>query len=100
MFVDTKFVKTAERFLDVKPTMLRDPCKVRGFDGQQATSITQYFELAHTIDGRQVQVPILIVNLGDHDMILSQKWFVKTGVLIDCKNRKLLWPDDQPRTKS
>jgi predicted aspartyl protease len=40
MFVDTKFAKTGERFLDVKPTMLRDLCKVRGFDGQQATSIT------------------------------------------------------------
>ena len=41
---------------------------------------------------------MLIVSLGDHDMILGCKWFVQTGVLIDCKNRRLLWPEDQPRT--
>ena len=33
-FVDTEFARTVERFLDVKPTRLRDPCKVRKFDGQ------------------------------------------------------------------
>jgi hypothetical protein len=37
---------------------------------------------------------MLIVSLEDHDMILGCKWFVQTGVLIDCKNQRLLWPDD------
>src|SRR4051812_13751654 len=41
---------------------------------------------------------MLVVGLGDHDMILGRKWFVHTGVLIDCKNRRLIWPDGQPRT--
>jgi hypothetical protein len=40
MFVDTKFAKTIERFLDVKLTRLKDSCKVQGFDRQQATFIT------------------------------------------------------------
>jgi hypothetical protein len=40
---------------------------------------------------------MLIVKLGDHDMILGRKWFAATGVLIDCRNRKLVWPQDRPR---
>jgi transposase InsO family protein len=39
---------------------------------------------------------MLIVGLGDHDIILGRMWFVQTGVLIDCKNRKLIWPEERP----
>jgi hypothetical protein len=49
-FVNTKFAKTIERFLDVKLTKLKDLYKVQGFDERQATSITQYLELALVID--------------------------------------------------
>jgi len=98
-FIDSKFVKTIERFLDVKPVLLKSPCNVRGFDGKQATPITHYIELTLLIDGRKVLVPMLVVGLGGHDMILGRKWFVSTSVLIDCKNRRLIWPDDQPKTK-
>ena len=85
-FVDTQFAKTVERFLGIKPSILKDLCKVRGFNGQQTTSNTQFLELMLIIDRRQIQILILIVGLGDHDIILGRKWFVHTGVLIDCKN--------------
>jgi hypothetical protein len=49
-FVDTKFAKTIERFLDVKLTRLKDLCKVQGFDRQQVTLITQYLKLTLVID--------------------------------------------------
>ncbi|KAH0551418.1 hypothetical protein GP486_007366 [Trichoglossum hirsutum] len=32
-------------------------------------------------------------SLREHDMILGRKWFAQTGVLIDCKNRCLIWPE-------
>ena len=92
-FINTKFVKTVERFLGVSPSPLKTPCKVRGFDGQQTTPITHAIELALMVDGRRVKAPMLIVGLGDHDMILGRKWFAETGVLVDCKNRRLIWPN-------
>jgi hypothetical protein len=98
-FIDTKFVKTVEHFLGVSPVPLQTPCKVRGFDGQQTTPITHSIELALMVDGRRIRTPMLIVELGEHDMILGRKWFVGTGVLIDCKNRRLIWPDSQPQAK-
>ena len=98
-FIDAEFAKTIAHFLGVEPLPLKSPCKVRGFDGVQTTPITHSLELALLMDGRRVQVPMLVVNLGDHDIILGHKWFVRMGVLIDCKNRKLIWPDDRPPTK-
>jgi hypothetical protein len=93
-FINSKFVKIIECFLDIKPVLLKSLCNVRGFDGKQATPITHYIELTLLIDGRKVLVPMLVVGLGGHDIILGRKWFVSTSVLIDCKNRRLIWPDD------
>jgi hypothetical protein len=53
-----------------------------------------YIKLTLLIDGRKVLVPILVIGLGGHDMILGRKWFVSTSVLINYKNRRLIWLDD------
>jgi hypothetical protein len=42
---------------------------------------------------------MLVVQLGGQDMILGRKWAAKTGVLINCKNRQLIWPEDYPKFK-
>jgi transposase InsO family protein len=42
---------------------------------------------------------MLVVGLGGQDIILGRKWAAHTGVLIDCKNRQLLWPKDQPKSQ-
>ena len=83
-------MKTVERFLGVLPELLKTSCKVRGFDNQQTTPITHSIELALMIDGRRVKTPMLIVGLGEHDMILGRKWFAETDVLIDYKNQCLI----------
>ena len=37
---------------------------------------------------------MLIADLGRHDFILGRMWFEQHGVLIDCRNRRLVWPDE------
>jgi hypothetical protein len=71
-FIDSKFVRTIERFLDIKPTQLVLPYNIRGFDGKQAAPITYYIELTLLINGRKVLVPILVIGLGKYNMILGQ----------------------------
>jgi len=78
---------------------LPNPCKVKGFDGKEATPITQYTELMLLIDRRRLKIPFLIVGLGDHDLILGRKWAAHIEVLIDCKNRCLKWPAHRPAGK-
>ena len=66
-------MKTIKRFLGIEPVPLEMPCNVKGFNGKQATLITHYVELSLRINRRQVLVLILIVRLGDYDMILRRK---------------------------
>ena len=68
-------MKTIKRFLGIEPVPLKMPCNVKGFNGKQATPITHYVELSLRINRRQVLVLILIIGLGDHDIILRYKWF-------------------------
>ena len=56
-------------------------------------------ELTLLINRRQIKVLILVVRLGGQDMILGRKWAAETGILIDCKNRQLIWPEDYPKDK-
>jgi hypothetical protein len=37
---------------------------------------------------------MLVVRLRGQDIILGRKWAAKTRVLIDCKNRQLIWLED------
>src|ERR1700709_1233533 len=99
-FIDYKFSKTVERFLGLQPIPLKGKCNVKGFDGKQATPITHYITLSLLIDRRKIQVPMLIVGLGEHNIIIGHKWFASTGVLIDCRNRRLLWPKEMPKSRA
>jgi hypothetical protein len=56
-------------------------------------------ELILLINRRQIKVLMLVIRLGGQDMILSRKWAAETGVLINCKNRQLIWLEDYPKDK-
>jgi hypothetical protein len=43
------------------------------------------------MDGRRVPTWFLFCNTGRHDLLIGRKWFEKTGALIDCKHRVLVW---------
>jgi len=36
---------------------------------------------------------MLILNLGQQDIILGRKWFKKLDIWLDIKNRRLIWPE-------
>ena len=98
-FINTEFAALATRFLNTKPQRLPTLYNIRGFDGKIAQLITDYMELTLLINGRQIKVPMLVIRLGGQDMILGRKWAAKTGVLIDYKNRQLIWLEDHPKDK-
>ena len=101
MFIDTEFAKTVCKFLDVIRKQLPTPCRVQGFDGQVADSITDYLVANLIIDGRkQLKIPMLVVKLGGQDLILGRKWAADFDILIDYKNRKLIWLENRPRIRN
>jgi hypothetical protein len=56
-------------------------------------------ELTLLINRRQIKVLMLVVQLRGQDIILGYKWAAKTRVLIDCKNRQLIWLEDYLKDK-
>ena len=51
-FINLNFARTIQTFLGVSSIRLKEPCKVRGFDGRQAASITHFLELMLELDSR------------------------------------------------
>ena len=100
IFIDTEFAKLVCYHLDLTPKLLPVSCGVQGFDGRAADAITSYIELNLYIDGRkQIRLPMLILKLGKHDIIAGREWAAQFGILIDCKNRQLVWPENQPKAR-
>jgi hypothetical protein len=89
-----------ETFLLLKPfgvttERLPEGIPVAGFNGKRAPSITHVTYLTLTVGKRrQVKIPFLITPLGRYDVILGRLWFEEAGALVDCRNRRILWPDE------
>src|SRR5450432_1544087 len=95
VFIDTACAVDIAKFLNLKAQRLSSSIKVKGYDGKASNSVTYVLRLHLTIDGRrQYNLPLLILDLGSHDLILGRKWFDYFNVLIDCRQRCLQWPSE------
>jgi predicted aspartyl protease len=71
-FIDTRFAILIGRHFGLNTIRLETPCAVRGFDNRNESSVTHAIALNLLIDGRrQLNVPMLIVDLGKHDIIFG-----------------------------
>ncbi len=82
--------------LHLEPRYLLNPLQLRGYNGTNTEAVQEYYEADLLVDGRRIPSRLLVCNTGRHDIILGRSWFAKANVLIDCKNRCLHWPVDQP----
>ena len=95
VFVDTRFAQELMKFLNLTPTRLSSPYAVKGYDGRPGKPVTQILTLHLEVDGRrQKDIPMLILDLGSHDVILGRKWFTQFDIWLDVRNQRLLWPRD------
>jgi transposase InsO family protein len=96
IFIDTNLAIQVAKALSIHTIRLSVECPTQAYDGRAGRPITHALELTLMIDGRvQRRVPMLITDLGEHDLILGRMWFEKYGVLPDCKKRRLIWPEEQ-----
>ena len=101
VFIDLKLAKLVTQHLGAELKELATLYRVNGFDGQQTPPITHYLELSLYIDHkRQRKLPMLVVKLGGHDLIIGRSWIDQYNVLVDCRNRQLVWPDESLESPS
>jgi len=86
--------------LGVTPKRLPTPIIATGYNGIEGNSITHYILFNLIIDGRHLYgLPFLILDLGNHDIILGSKWMRHFDVQVDIKRQQLHWPDSLPPTE-
>jgi transposase InsO family protein len=84
---------TIAQCLGTKIRLLPSAQPVRGFNGQAGTPIAYYLRLNFEIDKRKMRnVPFLVCELGQHDIILGRQFFQHCGATLNCTNNSLQWP--------
>ena len=72
--LNAKCAPKLSEFLNTPFEKLKTPIPVKGYDGRLGTPITAILRAHLRIDGRrQYNVPFLITDLGNHDIILRRK---------------------------
>lgn len=93
VFINTCCAVDIAKFLGLKTQRLPRAVPVKGYDGQCGQPVTHYLRLHLSVDGRrQYNVPLLILDLGFHDLILGRKWLAFLDILVDVRRRRLIWP--------
>ncbi len=96
-FMDTRCAMASAKFLGVPLRKLQDPIAIKGYDGREGRAVTHFLECTLTIDGRRLTlVPFLVLDLGNHDLILGSQWFEYYDVKPDLRRRRLEWPASLP----
>lgn len=99
VLVDTRCASQTAESLNIPIQNLPKPIPVRGYNGQKGKSIVSILRMNLCVDGRkQYNVPFLITDLGDHDIILGRKWLAYLNLWLDVRNHRLVWPESLPRT--
>lgn len=93
-FINTSLAIQLAKFFGLNTVALGADCAVIGYDGNSGRSITHAIILSLTVDGRRQELPFLITNLGQHDIILGRMWLAIVGALPDCRRGRLLWPKE------
>lgn len=100
VFLSTPLAIKLAQFFGVGTLPLSQACPVRGYDGRMGEPITHAMVLDLRVDGRKLaDTPMLIADLGKHDIILGKKWIAENRVLPDCTSNRLLWPEELPPWK-
>jgi hypothetical protein len=74
VFIDNQFATDLVKFLGTEIIPLTTPCSVKGFDRQPGKPAIQAIVLNLRIDRHQQQkIPILILDLGNYNLILGRK---------------------------
>ena len=94
-FINTLFAVNLAKYLNMKAQRLPKPLTVKGYNEQNGNPITHILCLHLKINGwRQYNLPLLILDLGNHDLILGWGWLANFWILVNAANCCLRWPED------
>jgi len=93
VFIRRQFAIRLSKRLGIPIEKPGDSLKLHGYDGKESDEIQEVFLCTLDVQGHRVLDTPMVVTDMHHDVILGREWFARHDVLIDCKRRKLIWPD-------
>ena len=88
-------MRTIQQRLNTKIVPVR-PLQLAGYNNQLADKISYVAVAMVEVGGRRIRSVLIFCNTGRHDVFIGRRWLEKTGALVDCRNRKLVWRDPAP----
>jgi predicted aspartyl protease len=86
IFVNTRLAVELSKYLDVRIKKLAHSIPITGYNGEAGNPISYMLRLNITVDGRrQYNAPLLVLDLGGHDIILGRKWLAYFNILVDAR---------------
>ena len=91
-FVDSSFAHILCEILQIEPSPLVKPKTVKAFNGKPTEWITHGVYPCLEVAGHcESTAPLMITNLGNHQMILGLPWLEAHDVIADFAARRLLF---------
>ena len=88
-FVDSSFARVLCDILQIKPSPLIKPKTVKAFNGKSTERITYGIYPCLEVAGHcESTIPLMITNLGNHQMMLGMPWLEAYGVVADFAARR------------
>lgn len=85
LFISISLAIKLAQFFGITVVPLERTCPLVGYDGHEGAPITHAIILDTVIDGRKfTSQPMLIAELGQHDLIIGRAWLAENRVLPDC----------------
>ena len=95
LFINTCCVVDAANFINTQIVHLRQLLPIRGFNRQPRLLVTHAIILHLRVVGHYLKdLPILIADLRQHNMIIRCKWFKENDIWLDVWNWRMIWPDE------
>ena len=89
------------KFLNTPLEPLEKPIPVKGYDRRTRKPISSILQVHLRVNGRRLyNMPFLVTDLGNHSVILGRKWMSYLDILLDVRNRQLIWPTNLQATPS
>jgi len=96
IFIDADLAVDLARTWNRKLYKLPFTCGTRTFDGKPGPELSHVILLHFHLDGRRyLNTPMILADLGQHQMIIGRKWLANQDVWLDVKNRELIWPNER-----
>jgi len=96
LLVSLIVARRAKKQLQARITRLDKPIQLLDYRKQPSGRVDKKLTATLEIDGRRFPNQSFLVTETGHDIFIGLRWMEEHGLLLDCKNRKIIWPDDLP----